>query len=113
HRRPCTVCLLDDQRQSSTRLEGRLLDLSAGGLRLESSTLLETGTQVVVLFQLDEEPPISAVFSVLATEGVDAADAGPETWYISRGSFTSLKDDDRHRIFQYVLSRRRQAALTS
>ena len=67
-----------------------VVDLSAGGIRMQTGEMLRAGERLRLSLRLDEGEPISAIVEVLA----------PGT--TAQGRFDIITEADRRRIVQYV-----------
>ncbi|GIW10776.1 MAG: hypothetical protein KatS3mg061_1833 [Dehalococcoidia bacterium] len=84
-----------------TRLGGRftleLLDLSGGGLRFQTTELLQPAERLEIGLRLDDGPPLGAVVTL-----ADALPPPSEGKLIYRARFTTLAESDRRRIVLFV-----------
>jgi c-di-GMP-binding flagellar brake protein YcgR len=95
---PVECLSVDDVTGKLFSLEATTMNVSGGGLAIETNRLSTSGSRVVVVLRPEAQPPILAVATVIASER--SAPGANEV--VTRLTFAAVAEADRERLIKYV-----------
>jgi c-di-GMP-binding flagellar brake protein YcgR len=95
---PVECLTVDDVTGKLFSLDATTMNVSGGGLAIETNRQSAPNTRVIVVLRPEKQPPILAVTTVVASER--AAPGSKEV--VTRLTFASIAEADRERLIRYV-----------
>lgn len=97
---PVECVAFDEARGRMVTVDASTIDVSGGGIALNTAIEIPTSGRVVVALKALGVAPILAVGDVVASDASGSARAGKE--FVTRVSFAAIAEPDRERLIKFV-----------